>query len=757
MTLFLKEVLPMVKKERLMASGSLILLATSSFLSAQVISNVEFVGLVHISPQIAQEIAGIKPGSNVNDRDIDLSVKKLYAQRYFDDIWVEENGGVLTYHVKEKPVIAKVQLEGLSEDQNKAVLKASGLKRGESFDENRINNLKKGLESSLEAQGYYDSVIDVSNKDLNKNALETKIDVRKGENIIIKKVNLIGAKKFSYDDIKSVLANRSEQSFGWFLGRDDGKLRANQLKADRERIREFYLDRGYLDVKVSNPIVRANFSDYTATITYKIDEGKQYRVGNVTVFVDGNEKVDDSVKEEIKLEKGKIFNVSKLKKDVRLLQDYMSDKGYAFASVVPDVKQDKNKLVANVTYMIKPNKKVYVHNITISGNSRTMDRVIRRELYFSEGEPFTKKDMDDSIDQLKRTGFFSDVQIIPHQISQNQIDTLVKVKETSTGSIMGGLSYGSYDGLGVNLGVSDKNFLGTGIEVGASVDASSKSKNGSLNFYNPRIYDSEYSLGGSIYKRTFDYYDYDSDSVGGSLTLGKRIGRNLHASLGYIYEKTKLSNLSNSLKNSPYYREGTEVKSAIVPSIRFNNTDDFYLPRRGMDLTVSAEYAGVGGDMKYTRYSFTGKFYKGLEDEIDYDLIVRGRVKISTIKDRGYLPINEKLYLGGYGSVRGFKSGTLSPKDSSGSLIGAKKLASATVEFSIPLVKSMGLRFKTFYDYGMTGENSFSQIKRSSVGAALEWPKSPLGVPLEIYYAKGLNTKSGDSLEKWEFSLGARF
>ena len=745
----------MIKKDNLIAGGSFLLLASSSFLTAQVISRVEFDGLVHISPQIAQEITGIKPGSNVSDRDIDRSIKKLYAQNYFDDVWAEENGGVLTYHVKERPVIAKVDIKGLGDDQNKAVLKASGLKRGSSYDENRVENIKKGLESSLEAQGYYDSVVTVNNKNINTNAVSTNIDVRKGENIIIKKINLIGAKAFSYDDIVDVLANRQEQSFGWLFGRDDGKLKANQLKADRERIRQFYLEHGYLDVKVSNPIVRANFSNYTATITYKIDEGKPYGVGNVNIYIDGNQNVSKSVKNDIKLVKGDLFNVRKLKQDVKLLQNYMSDLGYSFAEVVPDVKQDRANHIANVTYMVKPNKKVYVHSITISGNSRTMDRVIRRELYFSEGEPFTKRDMDDSIDQLRRTGFFSDVQIIPRQISENQIDTLVKVKETSTGSIMGGLSYGSYDGLGVNLAVSDRNFLGSGIEVGASIDASSKTKNGSLRFYNPRVYDSDYSLGGSIFKRTFDYYNYDSDTIGANLTLGKRIGRNLHVSLGYIYEKTKLTNVDSSLINDPRYQDYT--KSSIVPAIRYDNTDDFYLPRRGVDLSLSAEYAGVGGDVKFTKYSFVGKFYKGLMDELDYDLILRGRVKVTTIKERGYVPINEKLYLGGFGTVRGYQAGSLSPKNSNDIYVGATKLAAFTIEASIPLVKSMNLRFKTFFDYGMTGDSSYSQIKRKSIGAALEWPKSPLGVPLEIYYAKPIGDKAGDKLEKWEFSLGARF
>jgi outer membrane protein insertion porin family len=748
----------MAKQHKNISAGGFLLVASTSFLAAQVITGVEFKGLVHISPQIAQEIIGIEPGMNVDNKEIDQSIKKLYAQKYFDDIWVEENDGVLTYHVKEKPVIAKVKMEGLGEEGNKEVLKSAGLKKGESYDDTRMHKLKKGLEKSLEAQGYYDSVIDIDNKNLNNYALETNIKVRKGENIIIKRVNLIGTKKFGYDDIKEVLVNKEEQSFGWLLGRDDGKLRANQLKTDRERIRKFYLQRGYLDVKVSEPILRANFSDYTATITYKIDEGKQYTVGKVGVYIErGNPEAEKALKNNLKLKTGKIFNVEKLKKDVIYIQDYMSDKGYAFSQVIPDVKQDRQNMIANVTYMVKPNKKIYVRNIVISGNSRTMDRVIRRELYLSEGEPFTKKDMKDSIDALRRTGFFSDVTIVPKQVSSDAMDLVVNVKETSTGSIMGGLSYGSYDGLGVNFGISDKNFLGTGIEVGTNVDYSEKTVSGSLRFYNPRMYDSEYSLGGSIFRRKFDYYDYDEDTLGANLTLGKRIGRNIHVSLGYIYENTELTNVSDSLKNSPYYQEDKQLKSSLVPAISYDDTDDFYLPRRGMHLNFSTEYAGVGGDIKFTRYSFTGKVYKGLEDEIDYDLILRAKVKISKIKDRGNLPLNEKLYLGGYGTVRGFKSGTLSPKDSGNSLIGAKYMAAGTVEASIPLVNSMGLRLKTFYDYGTTGNESFSKIHRSSIGIGLEWPKSPLGVPFEIYYANPLDDKFGDNTTKWEFNLGARF
>lgn len=747
----------MIRGNRLIRSGSLLLMATSSFLVAGVVSDVRFEGLVHISPQIAQEIIDIRPGSNVNDAKIDESIKKLFAQKYFDDVYVDEEAGVLTYYVKEKPVLAKVELEGLGEDQNKEILKSAGLKKGDSYDETKMKNLKKGLEGMLESQGYYDSVVDIDSEDVNSGALATKINVRKGENVYITKVNLVGVEAFDYDDISSVISNKERESFGWFFGRDDGKLKANELKMDQQRIREFYLSEGYLDIKVSNPVLRAHFDSYTAEVTYKISEGKQYKVGDVAVEMDDSLEGASDVRENIKLVSGKVFNVNKLKQDVKNIQDFMSNKGYAFAQINPDVKQDKESMTANVTYRVKANSKVNVGSITISGNSRTVDRVIRRELYLSEGEAFSQKDMKDSIDALRRTGFFSDVKIEPRQVSKDLINLLVKVEETSTGSIMGGLSYGSYDGMGVNAGISDKNFLGTGIELGTTIDYSEKTLNGSISFYNPRVNDSEYSLGGNVFARKFDYYDYDEDTVGATLTVGKRWGRNTHISLGYIYENTKLTNLSDSLKDSIYYTEGKSVKSALVPSISYNNTDDFYLPRRGVMLSLSTEFAGVGGDEKFTRYSFSGKYFHGFEEQIDYDLIARARVRVSVIEDRGNLPLNEKLYLGGFSTVRGFKSGTLSPKNASGSLIGAKRLASGSFELSIPLVKSMGLRFKTFVDYGATGEDKFTTINRTSVGAGLEWPKSPLGVPLEIYYAKALDAKEDDRTTKWEFNLGSKF
>jgi outer membrane protein insertion porin family len=735
----------------------IVFLSLYAGIEAQEIKSIQFDGLVHISPEIAKEIIGLTPGETLDEVKVDESIKKLYAQKYFEDIWVDENQGTLIYHVKEKPIISRVNLTGFSKDKTEETLAGANVHKGDIYDESKVKTIKKNITKKLESQGYFDSVVEVENSELNPGSVQTNIIVNKGEPVYIKKVNLFGATHFDYDDIKSVVANKEKEFAGWFFGRSDGKLKADQLKFDAERIKEFYLEHGFLDARVSPPYLRTNFSDYSAELTYKIVEGEPYKVGSVDIEVDSDIADAKELKEAFKLKEGKVFNVKKLRKDIANIRKAVSDKGYAFANVLPDVKQDRENHLVNITYLVKPNAKVTVNNITIAGNARTKDSVIRRELYLAEGENFSQSDLSDSTNALRRTGYFNNVQIIPKQVTPSTMDLLVQVDEASTGSIMGGVSYGSYDGFGVNAGISDRNFMGSGIELGTNIDYSEKTLKGSINFSNPRLFDSLYSLSGNIYKKDYDYINYKEKSLGGMLSLGRKIGRNLHVSMGYQYVDSELSDVTDSLKNNVYYQEGRYTKSSFMPSITYDNTDDYYIPRHGVNIGLSTEYAGAGGDTKFLSNTISAKYYYGLEDIIDYDLIFRLKARASIIDDRGTLPLNEKLYLGGIGTVRGFKYGQLSPKTETGDLLGAKKMAAASAEVSIPLVESMQLRMVGFYDYGTTGEDSWSEIHRSSAGIGIEWPKSPLGVPLQIFYAVPLDDQIDDKLNKVEFNLGRRF
>ena len=738
-------------KRILIGSASLLI----SLQASEIIKDIRFEGLIHISPAIAKEIIGIKKGSRFDIDKIDKSIKKLFKQKYFKDIWVTDEDGVLTYHFVEKPVIAKIDVEGYSGDKKDKILELIDIHKGDIYDFDRIEEAKRKIIKMFEQKGIYDTIVEVDTKEVTKGSVKLDFIIHEGENIIIKKIDFIGNKKFDYDDFEPYIANKERQFMGWLWGRNDGKLRVDELKYDYLRIKDVYLKHGFLDAEVSLPFLRTFFDDYSANLTYKIKEGEQYKVSSFEINIPDDILDVDKLKDELKTKEGKVFNIDKLRKDILKIENSLKDKGYAYAKVFPDIRQDKQNHTASITINVSPGEKVYINDVIISGNMRTKDRIIRREIYLAPGDEFSLTDLRDSINALRRTGFFSDVKIKEKRVSKNKIDLLVDVKEAPTGSIVGGIGYGSYDGLLLNASISDRNVFGSGIEVSAEIDYSNKSLKGMLHFYNPRVFDSIYSLGGSIYNQKSEFYDYSEKTKGLNLSLGRKIGRYTHTSLTYVLEKTELYDVSDSLQGNPYYEEGEFVKSALIPSIVYNNTDDFYLPRHGFILGASMEYAGIGGDDEYVKYFGNFSYFFGLEDYIDYDLILRYKARVGYIQKNGYLPLNEKFYLGGIRSVRGYKAGSLSPKNSYGDLIGGKRVFSNSIEASIPLMKSNGMRMVFFVDYGMIGENNYNEIKRSGAGVGIEW-LSPMG-PMQFFYAKALDDKPEDRTSSFEFIIGRRF
>ena len=334
------------------------------------------------------------------------------------------------------------------------------------------------------------------------------------------------------------------------------------------------------------------------------------------------------------------------------------------------------------------------------------------------------------------------------------MDLLVNVKEASTGSISGGIGYGSSDGLLLNASLSDTNVFGSGMKGVISVDRSDNELSGQIGLTNPRIFDSEYSLGGTLYANDYDWNNYDERSYGFNTVLGRKLTRNLSASLGYVIEQSDIKKLSQTLIRTGY-KEGKSIKSAFIPSITYNNTDDYYLPRSGIIATTSLEYAGVGGDEKFIKSRSGFNWYLGLREWVDYDLILRYKMNFAKIWDRGYVPINEKLYLGGIRNLRGYDSRTVSPKNKYNDEIGGSISFNNAFELSFPIIDRVKMRGVLFFDYGKIGESSLNEITRYLTGAGIEWI-TPIG-PLQLIFARPLNDKPGDNTSTFEFTIGQRF
>ena len=724
-----------------------------SFVWGEKIKSVEFKGLVHISKEIAEEVAEIYPKEELDIEKVDKALKKFYSYGYFEDIWVDFENGRLIFYFTEKPMIAKIDVVGYLESKKEEWPEILGIKKGDIYDEDIIEEAKRKIIQKTKDEGYYDSVVEVETEKLNKESVKVTFVVNKGENIIIREIKVCSKKNiFEKSDIEKNIVNKERDFLGWMWGFNSGEAKIDQLPFDMARARDIYLQKGYLDVKVSNPLLKVDFNTYNAKLFFHIKEGEPYIVDKVEISLDKDVIKKKELYKKLKLKKGKVFDSEKLRKDVKRIKEKIADLGYAYVRIMPDFKKDSKNHTVKVIYKVFVGKKVFVNDVIISGNQRTLDRVIRREVYLAPGDKYSLTDLKDSKNALKRTGFFENVKIEERRVSEDKIDLIVDVKEMPTGNIMVGGGYGSYEGMILNASISDKNIFGSGIEASFSVDYSSKSLSFDVGVFNPRVYDSDYSLGVDLYDTSYEFYDYTQDKSGVSINVGKRLSRYLRASVGYVYESIELSDVDF---DSIYFQEGKYTKSAITPVLYWDNTDDYYVPREGIAGRVSLEYAGVGGDEEYVKfYGKMGYFY-GLEDIIDYDWIFRYKARLGYIFENGYLPVNEKFYMGGIRSVRGYSSGSISPVDKKNRLIGGKALFSNSFELSIPVLDSAKMRVALFYDFGMIGEDSFTEIKRSGTGAALEW-LSPMG-PIQLVFAKAINSKPIDRTATFEFSIGTKF
>jgi len=739
----------------------------SSILLSQPIKKIEYKGLLHLSKDVASEITGIHVGDEFDINKIDESLKKLYKQGYFLDIWVSvtDDGG-LVYNFKEKSTISKLDINGYSSDDEKeALFSEIGLKKGDLYDKNKIEEAKKKLIKKIESKGYYDTVVEVT-VEPKEDSVAITFDVNKGEKIYIKNIDFEGAKKLDKDELEDALANQEEDFLGWLPGLNDGVAHIDQLEYDAFRVKDVYMKNGYLDAQVDKPLMRIDNGSYTADISYQISEGEQYKINSVSIhgLVDGLSEKE--LLSELNLIKGKVFNIEKLRKDIALIKEKVANLGYAYAKVTPNFKPNKYNHTVDIDFLVQPGNKVYINDVIISGNYSTKDRVIRRDIFLAPGDLFNLTDLKDSQSTLARRGYFEKVDIQQQRVDANRINLIVNVKETATGSVQIGGGYGSYQKFMVNASLSDRNLFGSGISSSLSFDLSKVSTNYSFSINNPRVFDSEYSLGMSIYNSSYEYPTYEHDTFGVGANVGKQLTRNLYGYVGYSYSKNDIdtNETSTSLVSSVFSNEDLSyAKSTFSAGLSYDTTDDYFVPRKGIILGGSVAYSGVGGDEKFIAYSGRFGAYYGVEDIIDYDLIFRYKVRANMLQDKGRISGPEKLFLGGVSSVRGYAPYTIAPSEygtnennqTTRIIKGGKKSLVNTIEASIPLSKAARMRLSFFADYGMIGENSFTEIRRVGYGISIEW-YSPMG-PINLIFARAKNPGKLEETASFEFTMGRKF
>ncbi len=739
------------------------------FLSPYLVSAVRVEGNRRIGTDAIMEHIGTAKGEIYDPEQITKDIKSVYAMGYFDDVEVdvqdEPGGRVVTFMVREKPAIRKIFIKGNSEIEEKDIKEILNLKPYTVVREKSLQEAVQKIEALYSDKGFVGTTVTVSLDRISDQAADVVFEISEGEKVHIKKIDIVGNHAFSDDELKDIM-EVTEKKPWWtpslrnimaMVKGDAGVLKWDALERDAGRITAFYHNHGYVDARVGQPKVVRKGTDLFITIP--VEEGELYKVGKIDIEQDLF-KNKDVLLSNMKIKDEPAFSQEVLRKDILKLTDLFADNGYAHADIRPVITKDPDNKTVNIKLIVDKGPLVKFERISITGNTITRDKVIRRELRVNELEPFSATGLKKSRERLNRLGYFEDVNFNTSKGSdQEHMNLEVKVKERQTGTFSIGAGYSSVDKLIVMGEISQRNFLGRGQTVNFKGMFGAETARFSLGFYEPYFMDTRLSMGIDAYNWRQEYTDYTKKSTGGALRLGYPLTDNLSAFFGGKWDYTDMSDVSDYTSQIIKDSEDIRETRAINAGITYDSRNAFFNPTRGWQTSFVTQFAGgfLGGDASFIKLEGTAGYYHPLFWD------VTGHIKVGTgyvFEGRnGMLPVWEKFFLGGIDSIRGFKWGRVSPIDpETGERIGGNSMFYTQMEAIFPLVQNMGLNGVVFMDMGNAWDSdssyNFSKLKKT-IGCGVRW-LSPMG-PLRIEWGYNIDKEPGDDRSNWEFKMGGGF
>ncbi|MBW2064414.1 MAG: outer membrane protein assembly factor BamA, partial [Deltaproteobacteria bacterium] len=556
-----------------------------------------------------------KKGDSLDPDKLDRDLRSIFQMGYFTDVTIETEKGpkgkVVIISVKEKPSIAKISFEGNKKIKDKDLIKEIGLKLYSILDRAEVTNSINRLKDYYHKKGYYGVEIKENILELPNNEVAIVYQVNEGEKVYIREIRFIGNKEFDDEELKDAITTKEKGFFSWFT--KSGLLDRKRLEFDREKLLSFYYNHGYIKAKVGEPKITYE-KGKGITITIEIVEGPKYRVNEVNISGDlimPREKL----LEKVKINKEEFFNREIVGKDTLALRSIYADEGYAYAEVIPLTKEDEKRKVVDITYRISKGKKVRFERINISGNTRTRDKVIRRELKIVEGGLFSASGLKKSSQNLYRLGYFEDVQIKTKRGSRDDLMVLdIKVKEQPTGSFMAGLGYSSFDKTTATFRLQENNLFGRGQRASVSAEVGTRTVEFNIRFTEPWFTGRPISAGFDVYNFRREYDEYTKDSSGGALRLGfplKWFDEFTRGSAKYAYDDADIRDVAETAAQEIKDMEGRNVTSLIRLGITRDSKDRLFNTTRGSLNSILAEYAGglLGGTVAYNRIELTSAWF----------------------------------------------------------------------------------------------------------------------------------------------------
>ena len=714
----------------------------------------------------------IRRGQAVGDVELDAATDTLYRTGLFSDVNVTVTGSDLVVRVAENPIINQVTFEGNDALTTDRLREEVTVRPRNVFTRARVQQDVSRLVEVYRRSGRIGARITPQIVELPQGRVDLVFVIDEGPRTGVLRINFVGNEEFSDGDLKDVVLTEESRFYRFFS--TNNNYDPDRLEADREQLREFYRNRGYYDFRVVSAVAELTPQEDAFVITFTVDEGEQYRFGDLTVNTQLRRLDPQFLRALVPIREGSVYEDRQVEQAVDTLTFAAGSAGFAFVDIRPEYTPNREARTVDVAFNVREGPRVYVERIDVVGNTRTLDRVIRREMLVAEGDAYNRVLVERSRNALRGLGFFRDVTIENTEGSApDRTNVRVAVQEQPTGTLSFGVGFSSVDNFLIDLGVEERNFRGRGQNLRLRISAGALRQTADFSFTEPRFLGRDLAAGVDLFAYRYDYSDFaafDTSNIGGRLRLGFRVSENASLFTRYNLQSDEVtvdqSNCELGLVSRVICDQaGSRLTSLVGYTLFWDRRNDPVRPTRGFDLTARQDLAGLGGDVNYIRSEVEGTAYYGFRP--NWVLQVGGQAGYIDGWGGDRVRINDRFFRGGY-TFRGFEVAGLGPRDTTfGDALGGKLYAIGTAElrFPLPIPEQYGVAAALFTDVGTVGlldEEDLTSPSiqddlslRASVGVSVFWT-SPLG-PIRFDFSQVLSREDYDRTETFRFSTNTQF
>ncbi len=721
------------------------------------IKRITILGNVKVEEGVIRGAMKSREGESFSAEQVREDLRSIFGLGYFSDIQVDiksaPQGKEIIFIVAEKPSIKEILITGYQK------VKLDAIKEKVTLTPRSILNLEKVKENSENirklyfSKGYYGVYVETKVDYLETNEAVVTFNIKEGSKGSIKKIIFKGNKNIKSSQLRKVMTTKQRNIFS--LITKSGVLDEDILKNDIQLLTAYYVDYGYLDVKVSEPKVDLH-DPKRIQIEIEIVEGSQYHLGDIDFKGDILTTKEDLFKV-LKIKRNEIYRTSIIRKEINTLTEKFADQGYAYVEITPSTSADSKNLLVHLTFDIEKKKRVSFEKIQIVGNTRTRDKVIRRELRVAEGELYSATGLSKSRDRMRRTGYFKEVDFTTNRGSaDDKINLDIKVEEAPTGALSFGLGYSNFEKMVGSVSLSDRNLLGLGYNGVLKFKLGSVTRDIRLGFTDPYFLGYPYSAGIDLYNENREFSTYSYKITGGDLRFGKELTEEIRADAMYKLEKVNVTNVTDDASLLIKDQAGRKTTSALSVAFSIDTRDNYFAPTKGEKHSLFLQNAGgiLGGDNYFIKVAGDASWFHPLP--LSTVLNLRGKLGLIRPYSGREAPIYEKFFVGGLTTVRGFNHGKAGPLDQNREPLGAEKMVVFNSELVFPLAREIGMRGAVFWDIGK-GFNKLSDLTplKTGAGFGIRW-LSPFG-PFVMDIGFNLNPQKGEKSRVIDFTAGTVF